>query len=433
LELPESGTGWFFLGNSSGDTFNIDLKGDMSFSGNDAWLYNNFNFTDTTKDQTIQLAWVTGNIRNGTWTVDKGAYSANFTSGFGAYGGAASHFVINSGTVNLQNRNFYISPTGSFTQSGGTFTGAGNGWLGAFTQSAGVFNAPAGNLYISGDFSRTGGTFNHNSGNVGFDRSGTQAITSGGGTFYDVQILGGSVCSLQDALDVDGNLTISNALNANGNNINVAGDWLNSGTFDHGSATVTFDGGGDSAITGSNTFNNLTSSAASKQSLTFGVGETQTIEGTLSLNGTDESNLLILQSSTPGQEWFIVNPSEDYTMEFLDVRDSTNTGTLFIAPGSELTNCTGWATAPPSPPSPGGVSGTEEDIQRATYATDRFSNIDQQVGEEVLDIPPIGIGGLMVMSVESTDIINVPAERIGTGAFRIFSVEDGEFIYRIRS
>ncbi len=70
-----------------------------------------------------------------------------------------------------------------------------------------------------------------------------------------------ATAELSQALDMNGSLNISaGTLNANNFNINVGGNWTNSGTFTPGTATVTFDGTGTQTIVDANgeTFNNLT-------------------------------------------------------------------------------------------------------------------------------------------------------------------------------
>ncbi|MGB2879301.1 MAG: GLUG motif-containing protein [Candidatus Omnitrophota bacterium] len=251
---------------------------------------------------------------------------------------------------------------------------------------------------------------------------------------YDVQIpVTPNDPVLSGPTTVD-NLTINSGaqLSAGSNTLTVNGNWTNNGTFDAGASTVIFSGGGDAVISGSNTFNNLRSPAGAKQSLTFENGETQIIEGTLFLRGIGESDLLILQSGTPGQEWFIENPSDNNDMEFLDVRDSHNLGSLLIAPGSTLTDCIGWATAPPSPPAPQpGIAANEDEINNAVYASDRiFGDVRNSIQrEEVARAVQITGRELTVMSWEAVDMINIPPGDIGTGIERAFAI--GEEVFRV--
>ena len=76
----------------------------------------------------------------------------------------------------------------------------------------------------------------------------TPTILSASQAFNHLTLNGvGGTWTLQDALDVNGNLTITNGtldVNSTGNyGINLAGNWTNNGTFTEQSGTVTLDGG----------------------------------------------------------------------------------------------------------------------------------------------------------------------------------------------
>ena len=97
---------------------------------------------------------------------------------------------------------------------------------------------------------KNSGTFLHKSGTVTFDATtGTIDIISGGSAFYDLTLNDGggdAVFELEDALDVDNDLTITGGTldtkSGENNSINIGGDWSNSDTFTSQSGTVTFDG-----------------------------------------------------------------------------------------------------------------------------------------------------------------------------------------------
>ncbi len=169
----------------------------------------------------------------------------------------------------------------------------------------------AGTLDIDGDFSLScegtmGGApiieFDNNSANVSINIGGSFTLTGSGSgiakytkgtetitfdagsgshtfdpgslsTFNDIVFndsAGGADWTLTNTgPNIDGNLTItSGTLDANGQNINIAGNWNNTATFTHGSATVDFDAGAgtqqlNSGGTGvTKAFNNLTHSGA---------------------------------------------------------------------------------------------------------------------------------------------------------------------------
>ena len=80
------------------------------------------------------------------------------------------------------------------------------------------------------------------------DSSGTNnLITAGAGSFYNMEVQGAANnMVLQDALDIDNNLTLSAGVLNTGSNyqLNVGGNWVNSGgTFTESSGKVVLDGG----------------------------------------------------------------------------------------------------------------------------------------------------------------------------------------------
>ncbi len=84
-------------------------------------------------------------------------------------------------------------------------------------------------------------------------------------------------------------------LNLNGHTLTVTGNFTNEGTFVASSGTLNLSGA-NQVVSGSTTFYNLTKSVSSADTLYFNLG-TQTITGTLSLNGTAGNLLTIRQPS----------------------------------------------------------------------------------------------------------------------------------------
>ena len=149
-----------------------------------------------------------------------------------------------------------------------------------------------------------------------------------------------------------GNLTLSGSGTKSiaSGTINVAGNWSNSVTFSPGSSTVNLTGGSQ-AITGTNTFNNLSKNTASAATLTFPAGAKQTVLGTLTLKGADTSNRLALRSSTLSTQWKI-DPQGTRSLAFLDVQDSNNTNSNVIIAAQtgslDSGNNTNWAINAPT-------------------------------------------------------------------------------------
>src|SRR5207248_2376366 len=112
--------------------------------------------------------------------------------------------------------------------------------------------------------------------------------------------------------------------------------------------------GANQTISGSTTFNNLTKTVATARTLTFDATGTQTITGTMLLQGSS-GQLLSLRSSSFGTQWKI-DPQSVRTIAFLDVQDSNNiNATAINAVGTNSVdsgNNTNWvfvATPTPTP------------------------------------------------------------------------------------
>ncbi len=162
--------------------------------------------------------------------------------------------------------------------------------------------------------------------NVGIPSGGNQPTISSAGNCNHLVIKTGAT------LTISGSSTLA-----------VSGNWINNGTFAAGTGTVTLNGG-NQAIYGSNTFNNLVKNVASAATLTFENGTTQAVSGNFDLQGAS-GNLLSLRSSSDGTQWQ-VNPSGTRTVAYLDVKDSGNTnGTVIDASGTNTVdsgNNSGW-------------------------------------------------------------------------------------------
>lgn len=104
-----------------------------------------------------------------------------------------------------------------------------------------------------------------------------------------------------------------------------AGDFANGGSFDANGGSVLLVGG-DQALSGSTTFEDLTKIAVEAEKLTFAAGATQTVEGALTLEGFSAGERLSLVSSTSGTKWNLAGVGSR-TAKWLSVKDSNNTGT----------------------------------------------------------------------------------------------------------
>ena len=138
-------------------------------------------------------------------------------------------------------------------------------------------------------------------------------------------------------VNINGDVTVyatdangTSAINAGSSSWTVSGNWTNNDTFTAGTSTVVLDGVNQS-IAGSTTFNNLTkiegSNDGTDSTLTFDNTATQTITGTLTLNGLDADDRINLVSDSPGSQWgIILTATATQVIDYVDVTDSDASG-----------------------------------------------------------------------------------------------------------
>jgi filamentous hemagglutinin family protein len=179
-----------------------------------------------------------------------------------------------------------------------TFNGVGGGWtLGAntyiyanLTISNGTLNASTNGYTINlwGNWFNAA-TFTAGNSRVTFRSPGTQNVTSGGSSFYNIRMMNTGSVVLQDALDVDNDIahTSIGTLDSNNQNITVGHDWsiFVLGTFIAGSGTVTFDGADATITTGGTgagkSFNNVTLDSTGTKTLAGDIN----IDGNFTISG----------------------------------------------------------------------------------------------------------------------------------------------------
>jgi hypothetical protein len=147
-------------------------------------------------------------------------------------------------------------------------------------------------------------------------------------------------------LDINGDFTISSNATFIASNISsayFAKNWTNNGTFVHSTGTIVFDGSNASTFSGATTFYNLTCTTPSKN-LIFPSGVTQTIEGSLVLDGQSCSSPIVLKSSSPDTQWKInIVSIGSANVSHVDVKDSNAIGDKIVAYHSiDSGNNTNW-------------------------------------------------------------------------------------------
>ncbi len=290
-----------------------------------------------------------------------------------------------------------VSITEAFSLNTGATFNAPSGTAvfdGRFTINKGaVFNADGGTVDFSGSASRVIScdntvfhlvTFTHTSGtktvssNCNLPLGGNPAINNGGSLILSGTLSGTGTLATGGTLTLGGTGALSGFTGLTADELSVGGEYnfssytqfrvggdfvLNAGarfvapsgeaafgedfiadpesTFTAGAGTVTLDGTGQT-IAGDATFNNLRKRVSSPDTLTFNAGDTQTIDGTLTLEGKDANNLLSLVSSSPGTPW-VIDREGTTEVAFVAVSDSDNIGSP-ITPTQSINEGgnTGW-------------------------------------------------------------------------------------------
>jgi hypothetical protein len=174
--------------------------------------------------------------------------------------------------------------------------------------------------------------------------SGSLTGFSGIHDFGDLLVEGPYDFGAYSPLSVLGDLTIAETgdVVAPAISIKLFGDFINNGTFDANEGAV-FLLGTEQALVGSTTFSDLSREGAGAGTLVFQAGATQTVEGTLNLEGDSEEEPLNLLSSESEIPWLIAaNGARE--VRWVSVADSTNEGAAISAVESEdAGGNTGWS------------------------------------------------------------------------------------------
>jgi len=274
------------------------------------------------------------------------AFANNFTVGSG------TTFNSNEGTVA-----FGGSHSSSISCGSATFN------LVVFSNAAGVktvgstCSLPLGSSPSAG----SGGSIALNgtlSGSGTLTTSGTLTLGSGGGLsgFSGLSAAALTVNGTHNfgsyaSFAVAGDFTLNSGANftAPAGKASFGGDFVSSAgsAFSANGGTVELVGAGQT-VTGSTTFNNLSKVVGAADTLTFGAGDTQTVQGALKLKGKDAGNRLSLVSASPGTPW-LVDRKGTAEVSFVSVSDSTNVGISISASESiDGGGNTGWAISGPA-------------------------------------------------------------------------------------
>jgi hypothetical protein len=339
LVVATTGTGGVYAGNAlniGANNLTINTGGIFQLVGEDFTMSGTFSNDGTFKLRGNETVTLTQDTNSGTWE-------------YGGLGGQSQSYTI---------KDFGATDYYNLLISAGFATGMDTFSSGAAKVVAGTFTINGnGSQYFSNGFALTvtglttmgAGIFNTGSATNTFNAGLTQT--------------GGSIVASTGTVDINGNYTqTSGGVSGGSGNITVSGNWLfSTAGFTPGTSTVIFDPSVDHTITGANTWYNLTFTEASNNTvdsvITFPAGVTQTVTGTLVMDGLDANDQLNIVSSSTGTAATIAftgtSTFSSAARNFLDVRDNTlsdsSSGvTLPINPTSSTNtgNTIGWFPAP---------------------------------------------------------------------------------------
>ncbi len=278
--LQESSTTTNLAGNLTVTTFaanggTLVLNGAAAQAVN-GYTFNNLTINDPGQTVTSGGGWTVG----GALTMTAGGWDAStFTHNIaGSFDSTAAGFAFTptSSTIAFTSTGTITTkPADSFNNltinSSGTLTQGSNLVVtNTLAIAAGTLDASGSNFNITlttGNWVNSGGTFTPRGGTVTFNSAAAQSVTSGGSSFNNLTITGGTALSTTDALSANGTLTISAATDS----LNVGGNAFSINALSFNGANGTF------LLTGTQ--------AAGSQSITTFDSTNGTVEYTATANG----------------------------------------------------------------------------------------------------------------------------------------------------
>jgi len=160
-----------------------------------------------------------------------------------------------TGNINIGDADFDMNNSGTVDHDGDFVDCGGTDEFNNLNNGSWYWSGTAADAGLTINCSSNGNTFVYN-------RSGAQNILDpADGSYWHIGFAGSGDKVTQSNMDVNGNLTVSGTANldaaTNSNDINIAGNWSDDGTFDEGDETVTFDGATGQSVSTSETFYNL--------------------------------------------------------------------------------------------------------------------------------------------------------------------------------
>lgn len=265
--------------NAGGVLNNINENREITISGN--YIVNGTHVMPS-GDINNDVMYLTGTdvIIDGTGVVENGG-EVHISTGNKTVASTAD-IKFSTGSFNINN-NIVLTNNGTITIAGRIYGGNSNsGWINA---AGATLNAGGDNNYaILNNGILDASSYNNT---INYARAGTQNIKiPEGNTYYHLSVTGSDNKSLLSNTKVLGDLSISGILNAGNYDIDVGGDWSNSGTFNKGSNIVIFNGSTDQTITNSSgeSFQDLT---IDKTGGSLVLNSDATVAGTLTMSQGD--------------------------------------------------------------------------------------------------------------------------------------------------
>lgn len=303
----------------AGSTLNI--RGDTTLTDNtNTWVNINCSSTSTTTLTLSQDTTISGNLS---------------TSSLGQFA-LASHNIFVGGNLSLS----------SAAITGQTITMTGASGTATWTSSGGsvasnlTFLGGANTITVSGTVRKSTGTLTYTSGNMvltgsTLNMSSTFSFSDATNAWANVDCTGNTNLTLLTNLSLSGNLTIESGVKLKiigAKGITIGGNWINNGTYTHGTETVVFNG--NNIISGSTTFYNLKCTAAGS-ALTFTRGTEQIVTNSLILAGTTASPLAINDTGAGAVPKLTLNSGATQSIANVNVTNNdASGGTQLIAHGT---------------------------------------------------------------------------------------------------
>lgn len=348
-----------YIGLSGGyEYYNLEFEtGGGSWQLNDDLDINGYisiqagTLTDMGFDINLAGNWINAASYEGTGTVTfDGSASQTITTGGSDDDQDFQNLTISNSSANVEVITNSIQVGGTLTINNGAVFDAN-----AQDTEIGTLSN-TGTLLLNGSEILTITNMDTDSGLVKYDGVGGYIGLTGGDSYYDLEFAGNNF-TLNSALDVNGDLSISSGTLIDGaQQINVAGDFSNSSAFTS-TGTFILDGVNQS-VSGSSAFNNLTVQDSTDDStdhtVTFEAGQTQAVSGVLTFAGNDSDDRVKLLSSASGTQW-LLNSSGTLNVDFVNVQDSdASAGNLISTTNSvDSGNNLNWSGFPSTVVDPG--------------------------------------------------------------------------------